>query len=254
MKLWPFLIAASKSHDYQFVICPDFLEAAGSLFSIKSRLEIDDKDPIRVRTMIFSDPKLGDIAFAYRTGPIKTGGEFERDPAGRVLLYAAGVVARGTPDDSSQAAIFEALNFFEDQLRQSLTEFLASGQNWIPRPAEGGEFPQGSLDYREPTRPVSRMPDKFLICLVAAVALLFGFLVWIDRRVHTLSAQLAAHSAQVAAHSAQLVAIRKTLEQPETSRAGREPSGGHPRAADPAEQSSGNDQQPDANAPKAEPR
>src|SRR4051812_48936223 len=106
MKLWPFLIAASKSHDYQFVMCPDFLEAASSLFGIKTRMEIDDSDPTLVRTLIFPDPKLGDIAFAYRTGPIESGGEFERDSAGRVLLYAAGVVARGIPGDSSQPAIF----------------------------------------------------------------------------------------------------------------------------------------------------
>ena len=232
MKLWPFLIAASESLDYQFVTCPDFLEASSSLFGVKSRLEIDDRDPTRVRTMIFRDPKLGDIAFAYRTGPIEVNGEFERDFVGRVLLYAAGVVARGTPDDSSQPAIFEAMRFFEDQLRRSLTEFLASSQKWIPRPAEGAEFPQGLLNYPpEPSYPTKRVPDKFLICLGAAVALLFASLVWVEKQVTTLSAQHATLSALHAALSAQHAEMKKSLEQSGNDSVKRELPG-HRRPAD----------------------
>jgi hypothetical protein len=247
MKLWPFSIAASKSLDYQFVTCPNFLEASSSLFTIKSRMEIDDRDPTRVRTMIFPDPKLGDIAFAYRTGPVEVDGEFERDSVGRVLLYAAGVVARGTPDDSSQPAIFEALRFFEDQLQRSLTEFLASRQKWIPRPAEGGEFPQGLLNYPpEPTYPTKRLPDKFLMCLGAAVALLFGLLVWVEKQVTTLSAQHAALSAQHAE-------MKKYFEQSGNDPVKRELPG-HRKSADApsgqAEPSPGNDRQPGSDRPQ----
>ena len=54
MKLWPFSIAATKSLDYQFVTCPDFLEASSSLFGVKSRLEIDDRDPTTCQDNDFS--------------------------------------------------------------------------------------------------------------------------------------------------------------------------------------------------------
>jgi len=91
MKIWPFMIAASRYRDYQFVVCPDFVQSRGGGLALKNNIEMDDADPTRVRTVVFDDPKLGSIACAYSVGPIGDEGSAQTDSLGRVLRCASGV-------------------------------------------------------------------------------------------------------------------------------------------------------------------
>jgi hypothetical protein len=129
MKAWPFVFAASRTRDYQFVALPEIFDVK-SCSALRDSLEMDEGDPKRIRTASLSSPKGGTLSCVYRSGPIRVGNEIHTDSAGRKLLFASGLVVEGQLEslDELSHAIEANSKWFE----RALIAFLNSSENWTP--------------------------------------------------------------------------------------------------------------------------
>jgi hypothetical protein len=137
MKAWPFVFAASRTRDYQFVALPEIFDVkSGSL--LRDSLEMDEGDPRRIRTASLSSPKGGTLSCVYRSGPIRMENEIHTDSAGRKLLFASGLVVEGQLEslDELSHAIEANSKWFE----RTLVAFLNSTENWVPTVARSAEL------------------------------------------------------------------------------------------------------------------
>jgi len=203
MKIWPFMIAASRYRDYQFVVCPDFVQSRGGGLALKNNIEMDDADPTRVRTVVFDDPKLGSIACAYSVGPIGDEGSAQTDSLGRVLLCASGVLMREIPDDKASPKIVEAVWSYKQKLGGKLEEFLTAKNAWTPAFATAVELPLKTAIAPGSHEPAgsSKRVELFAagaIVLLFAVSAASALQVWrLSQRVDALEASAAAAKAAV---------------------------------------------------------
>ena len=129
MKSWPFIFAASRTSDYQFVVCPDVFDAQISS-TFPGSLELDDLSPERTRTAHISTKQTGDLLCVYRSGPIVIGGQEYLDAAGRKLIAAYGFATKDST--KSVDAIAGSIASNKSRFESYLLDFLNHTERWTP--------------------------------------------------------------------------------------------------------------------------
>jgi hypothetical protein len=146
MNVWPFMFAASKTADYQFVALPEFLDR-GSCDALRKRLEIDDADPKRTRTATTVADQLGNVSCVYRAGPIVIDNEIRTDSAGRKLLFAFGVIVKEIPAGPLLDKLLDLIDASQPAFEKRLRSFLNANGQWTPLVTKAVKFP---VDQEEP--------------------------------------------------------------------------------------------------------
>lgn len=104
MRVWPFLIAASRHIDYCFVLCPDFLVASKRLEIFRKReFRVNSVDPpgSDFRRITWEDPELGPLTFVFTVRRILVDGQSLNDGQRDVfetrgfVIRSSGAQARG---------------------------------------------------------------------------------------------------------------------------------------------------------------
>jgi len=189
MNVWPFMFAASKTSDYQFVVLPEIFDAA-SCAALRERLEIDDLDPQKTRTATVT-AKAGSMSCVYRSGPIVVDNNTHTDTAGRKLLFAFGVVTRELPTGSSFARLSDLIDANRPGFEKGLVSFLSSSdKEWKPRVTKAiklsTEREDRDVDLRQFS--MSRISTLLLFGLLVNLGICAG-LYW---KVSSLEKQLGA--------------------------------------------------------------
>jgi hypothetical protein len=173
MKVWPFMFAASRTLDYQFVALPETFDAQ-SHGSLRDRLEMDEADPKRIRTTSLPSPQGNALSCIYRSGPITVGNEVHVDSAGRKLLFAFGLVVEALPETLDQMS--DVLDVTEHSFERRLISFLNSSENWTPIVTKSFDLPidlpaQISGRFRRLNDPVAILSIAALLLLVLCAGL-----------------------------------------------------------------------------------
>jgi hypothetical protein len=129
MKAWPFMFAASRTLDYQFVALPEIIDLQSS-GSLRDRLVMDEDDPGRLRTASLSSSRAQALSCVYRSGPILVGDQAQVDSAGRKLLFASGLVVEDLPETLDEPA--QVIDANSQWFEKRLSAFLNSNENWKP--------------------------------------------------------------------------------------------------------------------------
>jgi hypothetical protein len=184
MKAWPFMFAASRTSDYQFVALPDIFDTV-SCGSLRDSLAMDEADPKRMRTATLTVSDGRALSCVYRSGPIRLGDEIQVDSAGRKLLFASGLVLEGSPKtlDEPSSVIDANAQWFDGKL----ISFLNSSKNWTPVATKSFEL-QGDPPVQIPRR--GRGPIIAIAVLLIVSLLLLALCVQLYLKNRSLEAQL----------------------------------------------------------------
>jgi hypothetical protein len=138
MKVWPFMFAASRTLDYQFVALPEIFDV-NSCGSLRDHLKMDEIDPRRIRTASLSAGQSGTLGCVYRSGPILLDDAVHVDPAGRKLLFAFGLVVEALP--ATLDKLSNVIDATEPLFERGLASFLNSNTKWTPIVTKSFELP-----------------------------------------------------------------------------------------------------------------
>jgi hypothetical protein len=190
MNVWPFMFAASKTSDYQFVVLPEILDAT-SCAALRERLEIDDSDPEKTRTATVTVKQAGNVSCVYRSGPIVVDNTVRTDSAGRKLLFAFGVVAKELPPGSSLARLSSLIDASRPSFEKGLVSFLSSEKEWKPVVTKAIKL---QTDLAEVDLQRFRMPSISLSAVLVSLGFLvnLGICAALYTKLHSLEAQLSA--------------------------------------------------------------
>src|SRR5262245_33558027 len=202
MGAWPFLMAASREHDYQVVLCPGFLTRAGQTEAFKKKLSSKLR-MVTANTVVeqVSDPKLGDVGVAYRVDVAHLNGSELLDRDGRRIHRIYGLVfQRPLPENKTQdmfhqserianeafARFCAAKNGFEAMRSEALD---MADQRPERVAASGGDKDRSRPD-RQSRVDVDRWKIATAVAVVASVAGILGN-VWLFSQARTLRDKVA---------------------------------------------------------------
>jgi hypothetical protein len=192
MNVWPFMFAASKASDYQFVVLPDIFDAS-NCDALRDRLEIDDTDPRKTRTASLSIKEAGNVSCVYRAGPIVVDNEIRTDSAGRKLLFAFGVVTKEISAASSLEKLSDLIDASQPLFERGLLSFLNSDKGWIPLVARTIKLDeiQGESGLDQ-----VRKVSNSTIFLSIALLISFGACAFLYSKILSLESQLSTYSSR----------------------------------------------------------
>jgi len=122
MQYWPFLIAASETQEYDWVVLPDLL---GEQEKMVINMALQKQEPNSGVSVIQVDlSRKISVVVASQTWPtLYENGSNRRDSFGRQLLHRIGVLAKGS-DRLPFGWELKALSRSETQLKRDLNAFL----------------------------------------------------------------------------------------------------------------------------------
>jgi hypothetical protein len=138
MKVWPFMFAASRTMDYQFVALPEIFDL-NSCGALRDRLELSEADPVAIKTASLSTRQNRTLSCIYRSGPILMDDVLHTDSAGRKLLFAFGLVVEVLPETIDQ--LTSVIDATQPLFERGLVSFLNSNATWTPIVTRAFELP-----------------------------------------------------------------------------------------------------------------
>jgi hypothetical protein len=144
--MWPFLIAANKQIDYNFVVCPEWI-ASKKRWKIFENPKFDwrDADNDAIRVCMIDGKTNQKTVFVFKVRTFRLGDQSVLDLAGRPILMAYGYMAPAsptTPDDAKHYSLLgDRIDSLPDELGDVLFQFKEAGREWTPRYPPEEEVP-----------------------------------------------------------------------------------------------------------------
>jgi hypothetical protein len=216
MNVWPFMFAASKTSDYQFVVLPNIFDA-DTCDALRKRLEIDDTDPRKTKTATVPVKQAKTSVWCiYRSGPIVIDNAIQNDSAGRKLLFAYGLVAKETPAGSSLQALSNLIDVSQPSFQEALVSFLHTDREWVPVVKKAIEIP---IDVPEAGPTTNRKLNVSLAVLLAALVICLAMCAVLYSRSNALQSSYNALESRNSALESQISELKSQIQkaQPETT-------------------------------------
>src|SRR5262245_32434292 len=202
MGAWPFLMAASREHDYQIVLCPNFLTRAGQPEALKKTLssKLRKVTANTVEEQV-SDPKLGSLGVAYSVDIAHLNGSDLLDTDGRRIHRIYGLLFQSPMPENKMQDMFRQSERIADD---AFARFCASKNGFEALPSNAltdvvDPHPEtvaargGGRDRRRPDgQDRSDVGRWKIVAVVALGASLAGILgnVWLFSQARSLQDRL----------------------------------------------------------------
>jgi hypothetical protein len=189
MKMWPFLIAANKQIDYNFVVCPEWI-ASKKRWKIFENPKFDwrDADNDALRVCMIDGKTNEKTVFVFKVRTFRLGDQSVVDLAGRPILMAYGFMAPASPTTPDDATHYSRLGNRIDSLPEELGDviliFKDAGREWTPRYLSEEEVPITNGARRD-----SALAKRTMIAGVGAMCVSLGLNVILYQKA-TNSAEL----------------------------------------------------------------